>query len=92
MFSIILNYFIILKEIDDIACREPQGSFLKTWLKIKFRIREHLKQRSQTHRKSTNRHKKRLTIKRNRALTMKSFLKRNKKLENVDLKLATLTK
>lgn len=89
----VLDYPVIVKELDDIACSvDLSGRMapLDAWLEIKARLRNQLQVRMETHRKNSGRRRKRLLAKRSRVVTKRSCLERTRELEQYDLELDAL--
>lgn len=83
----VLDYPVIVKELDEIACSvDLSGRMapLDAWLEIKSRMKNQLRVRTEAHRKSTGRRRKRLMAKRSRVVMMKSSLERTRELEQCD--------
>lgn len=87
----LLDYPIIVKELEGIAGQTPMGRALEAWMDIKSKLRAHLMSRTRSSRKAAQRKRGRLLRRRKKALKESDIHARRLKLESCNLELDALT-
>lgn len=87
----LLDYPVIVKELEDIACKSPVGRALEAWLAIKAELRAHLISRARSSKKSARRKRGRLLRKRRKVLKQGKSHAQRTKLDKCNLELDALT-
>lgn len=87
----ILDYPVIVKELEEIASRSPVGPALEAWLAIKAQLRSHLIARARSSRKSARRKRSRLLRRRKKVIKQSRSPAQRIKLDRCNLELDALT-
>lgn len=87
----LLDYPVIVKELEDIACKSPVGRALEAWLVIKAELRAHLISRARSSKKSACRKRSRLLRRRRKVLKQGRSPAQRSKLDVCNLELDALT-